>query len=119
MQMKLIQEKQQWEAEQADLERQKDIYVAELQAAARAATAKTPDQGEAAYQEGLDRVEQQNQFRETMNLQQQKHLTDTLLKNKTLAIREQEIAAENARTNQQAQAKRIEAKAKVKSTSKK
>ena len=54
-----------------------------------------------------------------MNLQQQKHLTDTLLKNKTLAIREQEIAAENARTNQQAQAKRIEAKAKVKSTSKK
>lgn len=115
IQMQLLQEKQQFEAEQADLERKKDIYVAELQAASRAATAKTPDQGEEAYQKGLDRVEAQNNFRETMNLDREKHLTGTKLEQEKINLRKQEVVAENKRSSAMIQNDKLKQKVKEKS----
>ncbi len=113
-QMQLLQEKQQYEAEEADKDRQERIYIAEIGAAARAATARPSDAGEEAYNKGLDRVEQQNQFRETMNLNQQKHVVDTQLKIKDQSIQQQKIQAENSRTHQELQTAKIQAKAKDK-----
>lgn len=114
-QMQLLQEKQQFEASENQKDREEKIYIAEIQAASKAATAKTPDMGEEAYQKGLDRVEAQNNFRETMNLNTQKHLVDTKIKEQTLSIREKEIQAENRRTAQQLQNDKLSQKVKEKS----
>ena len=86
-----------------------------LVSSAKAATAKPSDAGEEAYNKGLDRVEAQNNFRETMNLNQQKHLTDTVLKKQALNIQEKKIGAEDRRTQQQLQADKVALKVKEKS----
>lgn len=114
-QLQLLQQKQQFEMEKQDKEIQKDIYVAEIQAESRAVQTNSPADSEAAYQKGLDRIEAQQNFQETMNLDRQKHLTDTALKEKTLAVQQAKVKAEENRTKQELQSAKIQAKVKEKS----
>lgn len=114
LQEKLLQEKQAFEAEENEKDRQADIYKAEIMAAGRAATAKTPDQGAEAYEKGLDRIEEQQNFRETMNMERQRNLTQTKIEQQKLQVRQNEIQAENMRTRQMAQAQKVKDKVKAK-----
>lgn len=114
IQMQLLQEKQQHESEEKEKDRQEHIYVAEIMSASRAATARPPEEGEAAYQEGLDRVQAQNNFQQTMNLNREKHLSDQNIKQQQLTIAQQKILAEQNRTKQQLEAAKLQAKVKEK-----
>lgn len=114
---------QEWDRadRQAELERQKDILVAEIQAASRAATARPPQEGEDAYQEGLDRIQEQSNFREQMDFQKEQALTKNNLEKEKLNVQRNKINAEERRTTQMMQEKRISdaQKAKEKAKSKK
>lgn len=119
IQRELLEDKQAFEAEQKELDRQKDIYVAEIKAMSTAALAKPSEEGEKSYQQGLDRLEQQQQFRETMNLDREKHITNTRLEQQKIQMRQEEVEAENKRTQQQLQQQKIQAKLKAKEKKKK
>jgi len=119
IQTQLLQEKQQFEAQENEKDRQARIYETEIMAASRAAQATTPDAGEEAYQKGLDRVEAQGNFREKMNLDREKHITKTKLDQEKINIQDKKVQAEQARTRQELQTAKIQAKVKEKSASKK
>jgi len=114
LQRELHEDKQAHEKELKEMEIQADIYKSEINAAAKAATADPSAAGVEAYEKGLDRVEGQQNFRETMNMERQKNLTQTRIEQQKLQVRQQEIVAENARTKQMAQAQKIKDKVKAK-----
>lgn len=116
MQMQLLQEKQQFEATENEKDRQAKIYEAEIMAASRAAMTRPPEEGEAAYQEGLDRIQAQDNFQQTMNLNREKHLADQNNKQQQLTLAQQKIMAEQNRTKQQLEAAKLAAKVKEKNS---
>lgn len=117
MQMQLLQEKQAFEAEQKQLDREEKRYEAELNAASRAATANTPDEGVNAYDKQLDRIDEQNSFREKMNFEHQKHIAKTQQEQQKINLRQEELQAENTRSKAMVKVARINDKVKEKNKS--
>ncbi len=113
-QMQLLQEKQQWEAQENQKDRDAKIYETEIMAASRAATARPPQEGEDVYQNALDKIQQQDNFQQTMNLNREKHITQTALEQKKLTLQQQKVQAENKRTQAQLQIDKVNTKVKEK-----
>ncbi len=113
-QMDLLQEKQQFDAQQKELDRQKDVYIAEIRSAGTAALAKPSDAGEQAYNDQLDRINSQNNFQEKLNLDREKHLTKTEMDEKNLQLQREKVQAEQNRTHTMNKAVKVQAKQKEK-----
>jgi hypothetical protein len=86
---------------ESEKERLKDVLIARIQAASRAADAEDPQAGVDAYQEELDSIQAQSNFQEEMNFKKIQHLTKTDLERQKLDIQRQKVDAENARTREE------------------
>lgn len=111
-------EDQQFQAAEQEKDRLKDIYVAEINASGRAATSKTPEDAEQAYNDELDRINEQSNFQEQLNLDRQKHVADTGIEKEKLDVQRQKIEAENLRSQQELQVSKINEKKKEKAKKK-
>jgi hypothetical protein len=97
-QMQLLQEKQQFEAEQNDKDRQSKEYIADQMAAARAAGANPPQAGEDAYQNATKLEQQQQQHTDKMDLAREKEQNHSVLEKEKLNLGRQKVQEESKRT---------------------
>jgi hypothetical protein len=65
----------QFQAEEADKERQKDITVAEIRAAGYGSAVDINDNSQSDYLDALDRIQDQQRYQEQMNLKRESELT--------------------------------------------
>jgi len=114
-QMQLLQEKQQFEADQNDKDRQSKEYIADQMAAARAAGANPPQAGEDAYQNATKLEQAHQQHIDKMDLEKQKMVSQTKLKETDQQLAKQKINAENDRTATMTKIAKINNKVKEKS----
>lgn len=117
-QRQLALEKQQFEADQNELDRQNDVVIAEIRAAFATGTQDINQNETNDYLDSLKFIEGQQQNRDKMDLERQKVLTNTRLKESDQNIQRQKIQAEQERTKQQLQVAKINNKVKEKSKSK-
>jgi hypothetical protein len=97
--MQLLQEKQQFEASENQKDRDAENYRAELNSAAKAATAKPPEAGEQAYLDATKLERQQAQHEDKINLEREKVITQGKLKMTDQQIQREKIREEAKRTN--------------------
>lgn len=116
-QMQLLQEKQQFDAEENEKDRQAENYRAELNAAARASTGNPAQASEDAYQEATKVQQSQQQHSDKMDLEKQKLLISTKQKEVDQSLAQQKLAAENKRTDSQIKVAKINNKIKEKDKS--
>ena len=104
---------------QNEKDRQAKILIAEIMSSGRAASTNDPAESEGAYQDAMDKMQEQQQWTEQMNFDRQKHADDTKLKQDTLKIQQQKVQAENMRTREELHAQRKKDSQKPKPTTKK
>lgn len=117
-QMQMLQEKQAYEAEEAQKDRDAKIYEAEIKAAGMSGSVDLDKNAQNDYMDNLKFIQGQQEHSEKMNLEKDKHLTNTRLKEVDQGIQRQKIAAENERTTAQLRVAKINNKVKEKSKSK-
>lgn len=108
--MQMLQEKQQFEAQQNDNKIAGENYRAELASAAKAATAKPPEAGEEAYLDATKLERQQAQHQDKMDLEREKLMTGNRLKMTDQSIQQQKIHEESKRTSAEIQVAKINKK---------
>lgn len=118
-QMQLLQEKQQFEAEQKELDRQSKNYQTELMAASHAATGKPPEDSEGVYQEATKQQQNQQMHNDKMDLDRQKEVNHSTLEKEKLNLGKEKLQEEAKRTQQQLQSSKLTAKVKEKNNTKK
>ena len=94
---------------QAEKDRQSKILIAEITSAARAATGKPPEASEGAYQNAMDKIQEQQQWREQMDFDKQKHFDSMTQAERDRQVQQQKVNAENARTHEDSMLKRKQA----------
>lgn len=106
--MDMLKEKQAFDASEAQKDRDARIYETELNAAAKAATAKPPHEGEEVYQEAADKINMQNQHHsDKMNLDREKLAANSKLKMVDQQIQQGKIREESKRTTADIQVAKI------------
>ena len=104
---------------QQEKDRQTELLKAEIMSAGRASNATTPEDGESAYSEALDKIQSSQQWQEEMNFKKTQHSQDTLEREKDRQLEQKKIAAENNRTHADLATKRHIAATKPKPNSSK
>lgn len=107
-------DKQAFEAEQNELDRQTERYVAEVRAAVATGTQDLNANAQNDYLDTLKVIQGQQQAQNKMAFDREKFVTDTTLQRETLNLRRQEIQAANQRTKVMAADAGIEKKRKEK-----
>ncbi len=113
-QMQMLQEKQRFDAAEAEKDREAENYRALLQASARAATANPSQAGEDAFQEATKNQQQQQQHVEKMDLEKQKFMVGAEQKSTDQRIAREKLQAEDKRTAAELQISKLNNKVKEK-----
>ncbi len=113
------QQQQQFEAEQNELDRQSKEYIADQQAASRAATANPSQAGEDAFQNATKLQQAQQQHTDKVELEKEKLASKNSLEQQKLTLGKQKVQAEDKRTQQELQVARINNKVKERNQKKK
>lgn len=103
----LQQQQQQFEAAEKQKDRDEKRYEAELNAAAKAATAKPPQEGEDVYQAATKNIQDQQQHTDKMNLEREKESNKTVLEKEKINLGKQKLNEESKRTHAMIQEKRL------------
>lgn len=107
-------EDQQFQAEQKDLDRKSNEYIAEIRASVATGAVDLNKNQQTDYLDTLQVLQGQQQHQDKINLEREKHITDTGLKKQELGIRQQEISAENSRTHAMLKVDRVNDRVKSK-----
>jgi hypothetical protein len=81
-----------FEAEQNELDRQKDILEAEIRAAGFGTSGDENSNGQADYLDALDRIQKQDNYTQQMNFEREKEVNKNLTKQQELALKREELA---------------------------
>ena len=111
-QMQLLQEKQQFEAEENAKKIEAENYRAQLLAAAKATGSNEPQVSEDAYQNATKIQQQQQMHNDKIDLARQKQQEDSTLEREKLNLGKQKLQSEDRRTQQEIQVAKINQKAK-------
>ena len=114
----MMQEKLQFEAEQNQLDRENAVLVAEIRSAGMSGAVDLDANAQNDYLDNLKFIEGQQNNREKLNLDRDKHLINTRLKQTDQEIQRQKIAEEAKRTAGMLTVAKINNKVKEKSKSK-
>jgi hypothetical protein len=114
MQMKLLQEKQQFEAQQNELDRQNDLQIAEIKGAGMSGAVDINQNAQNDYMDNLKMIQNQQQHNDSMNLEQRKLDNSTALQKDNHDIQRQKIQEESKRTAAQLKVAQIDQKSKEK-----
>ena len=113
-QAQMQQQQQQFEAEQKQLDRDTRIQEAEIRAAGFSGAVDINKNEQNDYLDNMKFLESQRQSTDKMNLERDKHITDTRLEQTYLDIQRQKIAEQSKRTSAQLQVAKINNKVKDK-----
>jgi hypothetical protein len=113
-QAQMQQQQQQFEAEQKQLDRDTRIQEAEIRAAGFSGAVDINKNEQNDYLDNMKFLESQRQSTDKMNLERDKHITDTRLEQTYLDIQRQKIAEQSKRTTAQLQVAKINNKVKDK-----
>lgn len=113
--MQLLQEKQQWQSQENDKDREEKRYVAELNAAAKA-TNGTADaaSAEGAYQDATKQLQQTQMHNDKIDLERQKEQNKTGIEKEKIDLGKSKLQEESKRTASDVQVARINHKTKEK-----
>lgn len=81
-----------FEAEQNELDRQKDILEAEIRAAGFGTSGDENSNGQADYLDALDRIQKQDNYTQQMNFEREKEVNKNMTKQQELALKREELA---------------------------
>lgn len=118
-QMQLLQEKQKFEADENEKDRQSKEYIADQQAASRAATANPSQAGEDAYQEATKMEQNQQMHNDKVDLEREKETNKSSIEKEKLNLGKQKLQAESHRDHTDLTVARINSKIKEKNKLKK
>ena len=93
----------QFKTEQAELDRQKDITVAEIRAAGYGAAVDINQNQVSDYQDSLDKIQQQKNYQEQMGLKREQEANKTSLNAQKLQIEREKLAAQREIADKQVQ----------------
>jgi hypothetical protein len=113
-QAQMQQQQQQFEAEQKQLDRDTRIQEAQIRAAGFSGAVDLNQNQQNDYLDNMKFLESQRQSTDKMNLERDKHITDTRLEQTYLDIQRQKIAEQSKRTTAQLQVAKINNKVKDK-----
>jgi hypothetical protein len=113
-QMQMLQEKQRFDAEEAQKDRDAHIQEAEIRAAGFSGSVDLNQNRQNDYMDNLKFIQGQQAHTDKMNLERDKHIIGTRLKETDQQIQQQKIREEAKRTNAQIQVAKINNKIKEK-----
>ena len=113
--MQLLQAKQEFDASEAQKDREARIQEAEIRGAGYSAAVDINKNQQSDYIDNLRIIQGQKEHTDKMSLERDKHLINTRLKETDQQIQRQKIAEEAKRTNAEIQVAKINNKVKEKS----
>jgi hypothetical protein len=117
-QMEMLQAKQQFEADEAQKDRDADLLEAEIKAAGFSGGVDLDKNAQNDYMDNLKFIQGQQEHSEKMDLEKDKHLTSTRLEETQQQIQRQKLQEESKRTAAQLQISKINNKVKEKNSKK-
>jgi len=116
--LQLMQAKQEFDAQQKELDREAHIREAEIRSAGFSGAVDLNQNKQNDYLDNLKAINAQQNSQNKMDLDREKHVTQTALDKEKLDIQRQKIQAEDKRTQQQIQVAKINNKVKEKNKTK-
>ena len=97
----------QFRAEQADLDRQKDITVAEIRAAGYGSMADINKNEQSDYLDAMDRIQKQNNYQEQMNLKREQEINKSMQNQRNTDLKQQELQVRERIADKQVEIARV------------
>jgi len=100
-QEKQIQMQMQFKADESEKDREKDITVAEIRSAGYGAQVDINQNQQSDYLDALAKIQDQQRYRDEMNLKRETHLTDKLQSDRKLEVEREKLSVQKEVANKQ------------------
>jgi hypothetical protein len=83
----------QFKSEQADLDRQNEVLIAEIRAAGYGSTVDINKNEQSDYQDALNKIQQQGNYQQTMNFKREQEINKNSISQEQLRLKQEELRA--------------------------